>query len=293
LEATVSGSGEVFMTDTSGDRIIIPGPAIKPPNGSPLGGELVTVTRVPVDTTTTVTFGSAAAPVVSVVDSLTALVLTPPRDPSTTVAVTVTTAGQAHHPSFTYTDLRLDIVRPDDLFRLTFELVNLHVAWSPDLDPPPPPPPPGGPAPLPPPDVPGPLTADLRSRIADQAPALDVDALTLSALGATTNLHASLAVSAVNDVSDWHHVMSLGRDSYVRVVLRGYTCALPFPVAVVEVSERLPVTSAPDGALPPVPLEGLVTTTRIVFISPVVERRSPGPRPSRPPLTCPRRASPS
>ena len=174
-------------------------------------------------------------------------------------------AAQWQHPTAAVFDPATGAA---ELWRTRAIAPSLHVAYSHDLDSPPPPPPPGGPAALPPPNVPGPLTADVRSQIARQAPPLDVDVLTLSALGATTNLHASLAAS---DVSDWHHVMSLGRDSYVRVVLRGYTCALPFPVAVVTVAERIPVTSAADGALPPVPLEGLVSTTRIVFTSPVVD----------------------
>jgi len=54
-------------------------------------------------------------------------VVTPPGDPSASVAVTVTTAGQAHNRTFDYTSLRLDVIRPNDLLRLTFELVNLKV----------------------------------------------------------------------------------------------------------------------------------------------------------------------
>ena len=49
---------------------------------------------------------------VTVIDARTVRVLTPPGNPSTSVTVTVTTAGQAHNLSFTYTDLRLDIVAP-------------------------------------------------------------------------------------------------------------------------------------------------------------------------------------
>ena len=99
-------------------------PPLSPSSGSPLGGDLVTINGIPVDGTTTVTFGSMAL-AVTVIDARTARILTPPGNPSASVTVTVTTAGQTHNLPFTYTDLRLDIVRPDDLLRLTFELVNL------------------------------------------------------------------------------------------------------------------------------------------------------------------------
>jgi hypothetical protein len=117
--------------------------------------------------------------------------------------------------------------------------------------------------------VPGPLTAGIRSQIASQAPALDVDSLTLSALGATTNLHASLAVT---DIADWHHIMSLGRDSYVRVVERFHLAPFCHRVVVVPVTERLPLTTAPGpGTIPPETVDGLLTVTRLVPITPVVD----------------------
>ena len=56
-------------------------PPLSPSSGSPLGGDLVTINGIPVDATTTVTFGSVALAAVTVIDARTARVLTPPGAP--------------------------------------------------------------------------------------------------------------------------------------------------------------------------------------------------------------------
>jgi hypothetical protein len=171
-----------------------------------------------------------------------------------------------------------------ELWRTTAPAPALHVTWSQDRDPPPhplphPPSSPPGPVPVLP-DVQDPLSG-LRSQIAAQAPALEVDSLTLSALGATASLHAALpaAVTLTTGqgpvtVTDWHHITSLGRDSYVRTVQQGYLAPFGHRAAVVTVYERVPVTAAGDDG-GTAPLEELVSTSRVVILSPQVDYTGP------------------
>jgi hypothetical protein len=177
-----------------------------------------------------------------------------------------------------------------ELWRTRADAPSLHVAWSQDLDPPfriPPPRPPKDTSATSPgiawppstPDVAGSLHAGDRSSIAGQAPALTVDSLTMSALGATTSLHVSLPNPdgshgiqpgvGTPTVTGWQHIISLGRDSYVKVTSQGYLAPFGHPAALVTVTERLPSTA------PPGSLERLVQTTRLIITSPLVDYTDP------------------
>jgi hypothetical protein len=170
-----------------------------------------------------------------------------------------------------------------ELWRTRADAPSLHVAWSQDLDPPfriPPARPPKDTSATSPgiawppstPDVAGSLLAGDRSSIAGHAPPLTLDSLTMSALGATTSLHVSVPDPGGSDgttVTGWQHIMSLGRDSYVKVTSQGYLAPFGHPAALVTVTERLPSTA------PPASLEGLVQTTRLIITSPLVDYTDP------------------
>jgi hypothetical protein len=165
-----------------------------------------------------------------------------------------------------------------ELWRTTASAPALHVAWSQDMEgiPHPPPLAPATPEPTYP-TVSDPLSGK-RSAIAGQAPALEVDSLTLSALGASTSLHAALPqpdTPAPGDpvITDWHHIISVGRDSYVRTVQRGFLAPFGQPAAVVTVTERIPAVTAHIGGA--APIEELVTTTRIIILSSQVDYTTP------------------
>ena len=103
-------------------------PSISPFEGSPLGGEAVTITGTGFDASTTVTFGSVPATKVQLVSAEQLEVVTPPAEPGH-VTVTVTRASAPPLVlGFTYTDLVVAVVRPDDLLSLSFQLVNLQLS---------------------------------------------------------------------------------------------------------------------------------------------------------------------
>ena len=175
-------------------------------------------------------------------------------------------AAQWQHPTAAVID---PATATAELWRTTATAPALHVAWSRDRDP-------EGTNYSVYPLVYDPLQG-LRAAIAGQAPALETDRLTLSALGATASLHASMpepitgspAGSPVT-VTDWHHVMSVGRDSYVRTVQMGYLAPFGHRAAIVTVTERTPVLAA-DGGNAAAPLEELVSTSRIVVLTPQMD----------------------
>jgi hypothetical protein len=175
-------------------------------------------------------------------------------------------AAQWQHPTAAVID---PATATAELWRTTATAPALHVAWSHDRDP-------NGTNYSEYSLVYDPLQG-LRAAIAGQAPALETDRLTLSALGATTSLHASMpepitgspAGSPVT-VTDWHHVMSVGRDSYVRTVQMGYLAPFGHRAAIVTVTERTPVLAA-DGGSAAAPLEELVSTSRIVVLTPQMD----------------------
>jgi hypothetical protein len=158
-----------------------------------------------------------------------------------------------------------------ELWRTTAAAPALHVTWSQNLDPVPPPP--KGSTPRTFPTVQDAL-GDLRNDIATQAPALEADSLTLSALGATTSLRALLpqAVSGAQGgpaVTDWHHITSLGRDSYVRTVKRGFLAPFGHPAAIITVAERIPAGDVSA------PIEEVVSTSRLIILSSQVDYTTP------------------
>ena len=80
----------------------------------------------------------------------------------------------------------------------------------------------------------------------------------------STSLHAALPqpdTPAPGDpvITDWHHIISVGRDSYVRTVQRGFLAPFGQPAAVATVTERIPAVTAHIGGA--APIEELVTTT--------------------------------
>src|SRR5215831_9153714 len=103
-------------------------PGVSPSEGSPLGGEAVTIAGTGFDASTTVTFGSVPATTVRVLSAFQLTAVTPPAEPGQ-VTVTVTRASAPPLVlGFLYTDLVVAVVRPDDLFSLSFQLVNLHLS---------------------------------------------------------------------------------------------------------------------------------------------------------------------
>jgi hypothetical protein len=106
-------------------------PGLYPDSGSPLGGEAVTVRGSGFTTATTVVFGQSQPSPVRLVSSAELAVVAPPG--SGTVQVTVTTPVAAGGSAavtypFTYNDLTIDVIRPDDLLVLRFQLANLTLA---------------------------------------------------------------------------------------------------------------------------------------------------------------------
>jgi IPT/TIG domain len=103
-------------------------PAISPAEGSPLGGQAVTITGTGLSATAAVTFGSTPATQVRPVSATQLQVVTPPAEPG---QVTVTVTRGSEPPlllGFVYSDLVMDVVRPDDLLALSFQLVNLQLS---------------------------------------------------------------------------------------------------------------------------------------------------------------------
>jgi hypothetical protein len=158
-----------------------------------------------------------------------------------------------------------------ELWRTTAAAPALHVTWSQNLDPVPPPPKNSLPRIFP--DFQDAL-GGVRNDIATQAPALEADSLTLSALGATTSLRALLpqpipGAPDVPPVTDWHHITSLGRDSYVRTVQRGFLAPFGHPAAIITVAERIPAGSVSA------PVEEVVSTSRLIILSSQVDYTTP------------------
>jgi hypothetical protein len=183
-----------------------------------------------------------------------------------------------------------------ELWRTRADAPGLHVTWSQDMDPPFRPPTPDPPARIPgrsshpatisppaPPDIVGSLSAGGRRSIGYAAPALDVDSLTMSALGATTSVHAMLPDPSVSgadriepkdvEVTDWQHIMSLGRDSYVKVASKGRLAPFGHAVTIVTVTERMPATATVGGVSSS--FEGLVQNTRLIVSQPLVDYTDP------------------
>jgi len=130
-----------------------------------------------------------------------------------------------------------------EVWRTRAAAPRAHVTWTPDLIPTPQPDPNVSPGP---PVVPGALlTAADRVELASQAVALTIDALALSALGASANLQAEGLPGPL--ITGWHQIVSHGRDSYVRIVTPGCTAPFAPAASVVTVAERVPAASAADG----------------------------------------------
>jgi hypothetical protein len=381
-------------------------PGIIPSGGSPLGGEAVTINGAGFDASATVTFGSVPATTVRVLSAFQLTAVTPPAAPGdVTVTVTRSNAPPLLR-GFLYTDLVVAVVRPDDLFSLSFQLINLqlsagslapidpgaaamvvvqlppqhitenvypadasgnitpdhppitaviaagsrlafnlpaevaslplslpallnwaqldpippgapateptetqtaielpyrlvlgiddatwqhpvqaiidpatgaaevwrtraeapgaHVTWSPDLDPAPPP---GPNVPPGPPAVASPLSPEDRIELASQAAPLTIDALAMSALGASASLAAD---GLTGELAAWHQIVSHGRDSYVRRVERGYLAPFGHAASAIIVTERIPATSASDGT-GTLSAEALASTTTLVVTQQVVD----------------------
>ena len=103
-------------------------PGISPLEGSPLGGEAVTITGPGLDASATVTFGSVPAASVRLVSAGQLVVVTPPAEPGEVVVIITRGSAPPLHFDFTYTDLVVAVVRPDDLLSLSFQLVNLQLS---------------------------------------------------------------------------------------------------------------------------------------------------------------------
>ena len=185
-------------------------------------------------------------------------------------------AARWEHPTAAMVDPTTGTV---ELWRTRADAPSLHVTWTRDYDLPPPRPPVHPPdPPIPFPDLDWPLDSKQRRAIADKAPALEVDNLTMSTLGATTSLQDA--------VSGWQHVMSLGRDSYIQTVVYGHLAPFGHPAAIVTVAERVPETATSGQGGDPVPYEGLASSpsagntlapvgTRLVVTSPLVDYTEP------------------
>ena len=141
-----------------------------------------------------------------------------------------------------------------ELWRTTAPAPALRVLWSPDL---PQPPRPGTGE-----DFGRPNAAD-RSAIAAEAPALDNNGLTLSALGGSVDLRAVLSMTAA--LTGWRHVVADGRDCYVRLVTRGALAPFGHKASVITVVERCPEQST-DGSV----VEAMMSTSIVVVTQPEV-----------------------
>ncbi|MDQ4132889.1 MAG: hypothetical protein M3179_06685 [Actinomycetota bacterium] len=98
------------------------------------------------------------------------------------------------------------------------------------------------------------LTRDQRRAIVNRmanhddpnaAPA-QANLLVLSALGASLDIDGHWAPSEINNLAQWRHITSQGRDHYVRVVLRGYLFPVGHQAVRVDIIERVFVV-APQG----------------------------------------------
>jgi IPT/TIG domain-containing protein len=106
-------------------------PRLKPASGSPLGGDAVTITGQGLVAGTTVAFGATPATTVTIVSPGKIVAVTPPGAGEVTVTVSVPGAPAIELP-FTYTNLAIEVVRPDDLLALRFEFVNLALDQAAD-----------------------------------------------------------------------------------------------------------------------------------------------------------------
>jgi hypothetical protein len=70
--------------------------------------------------------------------------------------------------------------------------------------------------------------------------------LMLSALGAWADVGGSWNFPQQFSLQEWRHIVSSGRDQYVRVVLRGFLCAFGNRASVVSITERK-LETAPNG----------------------------------------------
>jgi hypothetical protein len=153
-----------------------------------------------------------------------------------------------------------------EVWRTRAEAPRAHVTWSPDLIPTPPPRPGVPPGP---PAVAGPLAAQDRKQLASQAAALTIDALAMSALGASASMQAG-GLNGQGQLAGWQQIVSHGRDSYVRIVERGYLAAFGHAASLVTVIERIPATS-PSVGTGTVSAEALASTTTLVVTQQVVD----------------------
>ena len=90
------------------------------------------------------------------------------------------------------------------------------------------------------------LTADFD--IAEYQPrAVDVDRLMLTSLGAWMNVRGKWGPPAGLTREEWRHRGTMGRDHYVRVVIKGYLFPFGHPASLVVITERKfqPVESGP------------------------------------------------
>jgi hypothetical protein len=145
------------------------------------------------------------------------------------------------------------------------EAPKAHVTWTPDLNPAPPP---GPNMPPGPPAVASPLNSADRIQLAQQAAAPVIDALAMSALGAS----ASMQVDGLtgSPLQSWHQIVSHGRDSYVRIVEPGYLAPFGHPANMITVTERIPATSASDGT-GTLSVEALASTHTLVVTQQVID----------------------
>ena len=141
-----------------------------------------------------------------------------------------------------------------------------HVTWTPDLNPTPQP---GPNEPPGPPAVPGALlTSADRVELASQAAALTIDALAMSALGASANLQADGLTGS--PISSWHQIISHGRDSYVRIVAPGYLTPFGHAANLITIAERVPATAA-SGGTGTVPVEALASNSFLVVTQQTID----------------------
>jgi hypothetical protein len=149
-----------------------------------------------------------------------------------------------------------------ELWRATMQSPSLRVAWSPEL---------GPPSPLGPVTIGRPAPAD-RQSLAELAPSLISGDLTLSALGASIDMQAVLPPGSTSGIASWRHVIAGGRDSYVRLVHRGFLAPWGHRASVIEVTDREPETAA-DGST----VAALVSRTVVVVTEPAVSYASQFP----------------
>jgi len=92
---------------------------------------------------------------------------------------------------------------------------------------------------------------------------LDVGHLMLSALGAWADLGGSWNFPQQFPLQEWRHIVSIGRDQYIRLVLRGFLCPFGNRASVVSITERK-LETAPNGTR----VECLIENTFLAVLEP-------------------------